>query len=85
MATYSSILARIIPWVEEPGRLHSPWGRKELDTTELLMCTHMCVHAHTHRDTDNDLGMFGRRFVGVRGQDEDFHLIMLSLKCGPSK
>ena len=51
MATYSSILARIIPWVEEPGRLHSPWGRKELDTTELLTHTHMCVHAHTHTET----------------------------------
>ena len=29
MATHSSILAWIIPWTEEPGRLHSPWGRKE--------------------------------------------------------
>ena len=28
MATHSSILA----WkIEEPGRLHSPWGRKESD------------------------------------------------------
>ena len=40
MATHSSILAWKIPWTEEPGRLHrgklSPWGRKELDTTELL-------------------------------------------------
>ena len=36
MATHSSILAWKIPWTEEPGRLHSPWGRKELDTTERL-------------------------------------------------
>ena len=21
------------PWTEEPGRLHSPWGHKELDMT----------------------------------------------------
>ena len=30
----SSILALRIPWTEEPGRLR-PWGRKELDTTEV--------------------------------------------------
>ena len=24
------------PWAEEPGGLHSPWSRKELDTTEQL-------------------------------------------------
>ena len=35
MATHSSILARIIPWTEEPGRLQS-WGHKELDTPERL-------------------------------------------------
>ena len=36
MATHSSILAWRIPYIEEPGGLYSPWGRKELDTTELL-------------------------------------------------
>ena len=30
MATHSSILARRIPWTEEPLG-YSPWGRKELD------------------------------------------------------
>ena len=34
MATHSSILAWKISWTEEPGRLHSPWGRKESDMTE---------------------------------------------------
>ena len=34
MATRSSILAWRIPWTEEPG--YSPWGYKELDTTEWL-------------------------------------------------
>ena len=34
MATHSCILAWEIPWTEEPDGLHSPWGRKELDTTE---------------------------------------------------
>ena len=41
MATHSSILAWKIPWTEEPGRLYSPWGRKESDTTERL-------HFHFH-------------------------------------
>ena len=36
MATHSSILAWKIPWTEEPGRLHSPWGCKESDTTDRL-------------------------------------------------
>ena len=34
MAIHSSTLAWKIPWTEEPGRLYSPWGRKELDTTD---------------------------------------------------
>jgi len=34
MASYFGILAWRIPWTEEPGRLYSPWGHKELDTTE---------------------------------------------------
>ena len=33
MATHSSILAREIPWKEEPGE-YSPWGHKESDMTE---------------------------------------------------
>ena len=36
MATQSSTLAWKIPWTEEPGRLYSPWGHKELDITEKL-------------------------------------------------
>ena len=34
-ATHSGVLARKTPWTEEPGG-HSPWGLKELDTTEPL-------------------------------------------------
>ena len=33
VATHSSILAWRIPWTEEPGGLHSPWGLKESDLT----------------------------------------------------
>ena len=29
MASHSSTLAWKILWTEEPGRLYSPWGRKE--------------------------------------------------------
>ena len=31
MATHSSTPAWRIPWTEEPGRAHSPWGCKESD------------------------------------------------------
>ena len=36
MATYSSILAWRIPWIEEPGELLSlsPWGCTALNMTE---------------------------------------------------
>ena len=40
MATHSSILAWRIPWTEEPGRLYSPQGYKEWDTTEGLQLFH---------------------------------------------
>ena len=36
MATHSSILAWKIQWMEEPGRLYSPWSRKESEMTEWL-------------------------------------------------
>ena len=36
MATQSNILAWRIPWTEEPGGLHSPWGCKESDSAEQL-------------------------------------------------
>ena len=41
MATSSSILAWGIPWTEEPGGLYSPWGHKELNTTEAIQ--HPCM------------------------------------------
>ena len=36
MAPHSSTLAWKIPWTAEPGRLYSPWGREESDTSEQL-------------------------------------------------
>ena len=53
MTTQSSILAWKIPWTEEPGRLYSPWGHKEVDTTEN---TH--THTHTHTHTSKSLGVW---------------------------
>ena len=38
MATHSSIHAWKIPWTEEPGG-YNPWGCKESDTTEQLLCS----------------------------------------------
>ena len=46
MTTHSSILAWRIPWTEEPGSLHSPWGRKESDTTEGLTHTHIYIYQY---------------------------------------
>ena len=34
MAIHSNTIAWKIPWTEEPGIGYSPWGHKELDTTE---------------------------------------------------
>ena len=39
MTTHSSILAWRIPWTEQPDRLHTPWGQKELDTTNIFTFT----------------------------------------------
>ena len=49
MAIHSSNLAWRKSWTEEPGRLqgYSPWGCKELDMTEQLVC----ARAHTHTNT----------------------------------
>ena len=48
MATHSSILAWKIPWTEEPGGLYySPWGRKELDTTEQQTHNTCCNRKNT--------------------------------------
>ena len=53
MVNDSSILAGIIPWAEESGRLQST-GWKELDMTELLSArarAHTLTHTHTHTHT----------------------------------
>ena len=42
MATHSSVIARIIPWIEEPGG-YRPWGCIELDTTEQLTLIYLLI------------------------------------------
>ena len=44
MANHFSILARKIPWTEEPGRLQ-PWGCNESDTTEHAQMVRMIKSA----------------------------------------
>ena len=47
ITTHSSILAWRIPWTEEPGGLHSPWGcsPKKLDATNIFTETEFSVPA----------------------------------------
>ena len=53
MAIHSSILAWRIPWTEEPGRLHSPWGCKQLDMTGQLTLSLF----HTHKKSAKFLNL----------------------------
>ena len=52
MGTHFSILAWRIPWTEEPDG-YSPWGHKQLDTTEQLTLTHLlylyCIRISSQR------------------------------------
>ena len=53
MATHSSTLPWRIPWTEEPGGLHSPWGRKESGTTERLLFHFPQCPSVAHRRLDS--------------------------------
>ena len=57
MATYSNILAWRIPWIEEPGGLYSPRGRKELDTNERLTFKY-CLPGTKKRRAVMDIAVF---------------------------
>ena len=43
---FSSILVWRIPWTEKPGG-YSPWGHKELGTTEHPTHTHTYTHPYS--------------------------------------
>ena len=53
MTIHSSTIAWKIPWTEEPGRLHSPWGHKESEMTERLHfhCFPSWLHQFTFPQT----------------------------------
>ena len=53
MATHSSILAWKIPWTEEPTG-YSPWGHKELDTTENA-CSAQCSATNMQTNKSQEL------------------------------
>ena len=44
MAAHSSILAWRIPRIEKPGRLYSPEGGTESDTSEVTWHTHIPIY-----------------------------------------
>ena len=55
MATYSSILAWRTPWTEESLVGYSPWGYKQLDTTEQLSITHSLNKYFSEWKNENQL------------------------------
>ena len=66
MATHSSILAWRLLWIEEAGRLYSPWGCKESDTTEQLTHTLLTLNKQNHT---LDQGKLGSRKL-AKGQSD---------------
>ena len=50
-AIHSSILARIIPWTEEPPKLQSMGSQKSWTWLKACACTHTHTHTHTHTDS----------------------------------
>ena len=49
--THSSILACIIPWTEEPGRLHTVCGVEKSRHNWATEHEHTCMYTHTHTHT----------------------------------
>ena len=82
MANCSSILAWGIPWTEETGRLYSPQGHKESDTTEDL--AHMHEQYRYMFEIFISLSMlhpfFYKLKVAVRIHSHEFDIISLVSK-----
>ena len=65
MATHFSILAWRSPRTEEPGS-YSPWGGKELDTTEGLTHMHTCIKNGRNFSVSKERGkVTSNTFIGV--------------------
>jgi len=71
MAIRSSILAWKIPWMEEPDRLYSPWGCKELDLTERLYFHFSLSSTHPHNEPINALALGIELTIGPYGSTEE--------------
>ena len=69
-ATHSSILARRIPWTEEPGGIYITWCHKESDTTERL--TH-----NTQEKENKDQ----QKVIGQKSYDsgQNIHAIVIEM------
>ena len=48
MVTHFNILAGEPPWTEEPSRLYSPWGHKELAVTEQISTHNITLQIKLH-------------------------------------
>ena len=59
MATYSSILPWRIPWPEEPGRLHSPWGGR--------VGHNWATNTHTGTHTGNQQKKNNQQKIAIQG------------------
>ena len=53
MTVHSSILAQRIAWTEEPGRLYSPQGCKELGMTEVIEHTQQTKYRKAYCSYEN--------------------------------
>ena len=62
MATHSHILVCKIPRTEEPGRLYSPWGHKELNVTDTF-------HFHISQFRGHKLSLWPESFRGELWDD----------------
>ena len=65
MSAHSSILAWRIPWTEEPGKLHSPWGHKESDTTERLTLLLSLAAQNNRRSCVGAGGVVSSCLIGI--------------------
>ena len=85
MAILSSILAREMPWTEEPGGLYSPWGGKQLHKqcatdivhTRAPVRTH--THTHTHKiSMQAKLTPYGRGYLSKKAESCFKYIILYS-------
>ena len=53
--THSSILAWEIPWMEEPGRLHSSRGHKEADMTDWLTTLTLIIYDYNNSSSEKQV------------------------------